>query len=253
MKRRKKSQPRATALKPTRAKRTNAQQERLRQARIDTIRDVAAVLGHETRNLLGALGTCVQVLRKNPQITEDDAELLDIIQSGSRRLNEIVSEFSAFGRSKAFEFEEVELRELVEQTLALLQRDDRCSPSIVMRPQLDPSVRYVRADREQMQQLLLNLFLNAVQAMGDKGQLDVETHRAGREIKILVRDTGPGIPREVLRRIFEPLYSTKSRGAGLGLSIARSIVEGHGGRIAVESENGKGTSFIVRLPIERKG
>ncbi len=245
MKRRKTSTPRA--------RKTSGRDEELRRARLDTIGVVAAVLGHESRNLLGALDTCVQLLRKNSQITDDDAELLDIIQSGSRRLNEIVSEFSAFGRPPAPKFEEVELGELIEQTLALLQRDERCSSSIVMRPQFDPSLRYVKADREQMRLLLWNLTLNAVQAMGDQGQLDVETHRNGRKIKILIRDTGPGIPRDALPRIFEPLYSTKSRGIGLGLSIARSIVEAHGGRIAVESENGKGASFILRLPIEPKG
>ncbi len=254
MKRRKKSKPRAARPRSlARANRTSAQAEKLRQARIDTIRNVAAVLGHETRNLLGALETCVQLLRRNPHVTGEDAELLDIIQSGSRRLNEIVSQFSTFGNPKARKFEDVQLHELIENGLALLQRDDRCSSTIAVSRRFDAFVHNIKADREQLAQVLWNLLLNAVQAMGDQGRLEVETHRVGKEIKILVRDTGPGIPPAVLPNIFEPLYSTKSRGIGLGLSIARSIVEAHGGRIAVESKNGKGTSFIVRLPIEPKG
>lgn len=231
----------------------SAETKRLRQARIDTIRDVAAVLGHETRNLLGALETCVQLLRRNPHVTGDDAELLGIIQSGSHRLNEIVSQFSSFGNPKAPKFEEVELHELIESTLALLQRDDRCSPSIVVNRRFDPDAISLSADREQLGAALWNMMLNAVQAMGDRGRLDIETRRRGGQMEVLVRDTGPGIPKDILPKIFAPLYSTKSRGAGLGLSIARSIVEAHGGTIAVESEHGKGTSFIVLLPIEPKG
>lgn len=236
----------------TRTKQITARAKLLRKARIDTIGAVAAVLSHEARNLLGALSTCVQVLRRNPHLTGEDAELLDIIHTGSRRLSEIVSEFSNCGRPRSPQFEEVDLHELIEETFALLQRDDRCSSSIVMHRHFDPTVQYVKADREQLGQVLWNLFLNAVQAMADQGQLDVETHRVGREIKILVRDTGPGIPPTVLPHIFEPLYSTKSRGIGLGLPIARRIVEKHGGQITVHSEHGTGTYFTVLLPIEPK-
>ena len=89
--------------------------------------------------------------------------------------------------------------------------------------------------------------------MGDQGQLWVETRRVGREIEILVQDTGPGIPAAVLPNIFEPLYSTKSRGIGLGLAIVRCIVEEHGGQITVHSEHGMRTCFTVLLPAEPKG
>ena len=211
---------------------------------------MAAVLSHEARNLLGALGTCVQILRRNPHITRQDQELLDIIQTGSRRLNEIVSELSAFGRPKSPHFEEVDLHELVEQTSALIRRDDRCHSSIVIRHKFEPSSHKVKADRDQLGQILWHLFLNAVQAMGNQGQLRVETQKVGRKMKIAVRDTGPGIPPTVLSHIFEPLYSTKSGGVGLGLAIARRIIEQHGGQITVHSKDGKGTCFMVLLPVE---
>lgn len=248
--RRKKSTARQAASRPFSAGGRAA--ARLGRERVATIAAVAAVLRHETANLLGALNTCVELLRRNPHVSGEDAKLLDIIQSGSRRLEEIVSEFSAFGRPQAPKLDEVELHALIENTLQRLRRDDRCSPSIVVKRRLDPAVQAVRADREQLGRALWHLMLNAVQAIGDQGVLEIETRRAGRETRILVRDTGPGIEAAILAKIFAPLYGTRTRGAGLGLSIARSIVEAHGGRIAVQSKSGQGASFIIVLPAHRK-
>ncbi len=228
------------------------QADLIRKARTEAIGDIAAVLSHEARNLLGALGTCVQILRRNPHITGEDAELLDIIKTGSRRLSEIVSEFSAYGCPRSLHFQEVDLHELIEETLVVLQRDDRFSSSIFIRRQYDPSLHNIKADRDQLGQVFWNLFLNAVQAIGDQGQLWVETRRVGREIEILVQDTGPGIPAAVLPNIFEPLYSTKSDGIGLGLAIVRRTVEELGGHITVHSEHGTGTRFMMLLPVEPK-
>ena len=248
-----KSKPRAASRETsTGIEQMSARTELFRKAQIETIGAVAAVLDHESRNLLGALGTCVQILRRSPHITQDDKELLDIIQTGSQRLNEIVSQFSAFGHPKSPNFEEVELHKLIEETFVLLQRDERCSSSIVIRRQFDPSLYNIKADRDQLGQVFWNLFLNAVQAMGDQGQLRVETRRVGREIEILVQDTGPGIPAAVLPNIFEPLYSTKSDGMGLGLAIVRRTLEELGGHITVHSEHGTETRFMMLLPVAPK-
>ena len=233
------------------AKRPNtpgAHEELRLQAKLDTLGEVAAVLAHESRNLLGALQTCVQVLRRNPQLTSDDAELLDIIRSGANRLAEIVGQFSVFRGGDAPQMKEVNVRELIEITLASLRRDERCSSSIVVRRRFESSLRSIMGDQARLGQVLWHLFLNAAQAMGERGQLEVQTRSVGREIEISVGDSGPGIPANVMPHIFEPLFSTKTRGAGLGLTIARRFVENHGGTIRVESEPGKGARFILRLP-----
>ncbi|HET7853384.1 MAG TPA: GAF domain-containing protein [Candidatus Methylomirabilis sp.] len=224
-----------------------AQTELVRKTRMATMGEVAAMVAHETRNPLGALSNCVQLLWANPHITGEDAELLDIIQGETRRLNQIVSDFLAFGRPREPHFQEVDLHELINEAFALLQRDDRCSSSNIFRRQFDASLQKVWADRDQLRQVLWNLFLNAVQAMKESGTLQVETRNTTSGVEILVQDTGPGIPRTVLSNIFEPFYSTKPGGTGLGLAIVQRIVEEHGARITVESQAGAGTCFLIAL------
>ncbi|MGH7888228.1 MAG: two-component system sensor histidine kinase NtrB [Candidatus Binatia bacterium] len=220
--------------------------------RLDTIAKVATVLDHESRNLLGALKTCVQILRRNPQLSTDDREILEVIESGSNRLGEIVGQFSAFKESQQPCFAAVKLHPLIEQTAAALKRDERCAQAIVIERSFDSAIDAVTADGAELRQILWQLFLNAAQAMGAAGTLTLQTERAGAEIIIRVKDTGPGIPPSLRRLIYEPFYSTKTRGAGLGLAIVKRFVEQHGGGIAVESDHGKGASFTIRLPIEQK-
>jgi signal transduction histidine kinase len=224
-----------------------AETELVRTTRMATMGEIAAMVAHETRNPLGALSNCVQLLWANPHIIGEDAELLDIIQKETQRLNQIVSDFLAFGRPRAPQFQDVDLHELINEAFAFLQRDDRCSSSIVFLRQFDDSLGKVWADRDQLRQVFWNLFLNAVQAMKDSGMLQVETRKTASGVEILVRDTGPGIPKTVLPNIFEPFYGTRPGGTGLGLAIVRRIVEEHGGQITVESQAGAGTCFLIAL------
>ena len=226
-----------------------AQTELVRKTRTAAMGEIAASVAHEVRNPLGALNSCAELLQMNPHISGEDAEHLDVIRVEARRLNQIVSEFLAFGRPRPPQFEAVDLHELIDETFAVLQRDDRCPSSIVFLRQLDPSVQEVRADRDQLRQVFWNLFLNAVQAMKEKGELHVETRRLRSYVEILVRNTGPEIPAAVLPNIFDPFYTTKSGGTGLGLAVVRRIVEEHGGQIAVDSQHGVGTCFVLSLPL----
>lgn len=227
-----------------------AQDELVRKARMAAIGEIAAAVAHETRNPLGALSNSVQLLRKNPHITGEDAELLEVIETESKRLNEIVSDFLAFGRPRPPHFQVVDVHGLIDEIIGLLQRDDRCSPSIAFVRVFDPALPKPRADRHQLRQVFWNLLLNAVQAIGERGALRVETRSLRGRVEILVRDTGPGIPASLLPKIFEPLYSTKASGSGLGLPIVRRIVEEHRGRITVDSHEGGGTCFALSLPLD---
>lgn len=224
----------------------------LHEVRIETIGALASVLGHESRNLLGALETCTQILRRNPHLTPEDVELLDIIESGSRRLDEIVSEFAAFAHPSPLRFEPVDVHALIEETLRRLELDDRCAATLVVTRDFDPEVGSIEADREQLRQVVWHLLLNAAQALGDRGELGIRTRAGNKRVEIVVRDKGPGMPKRVRSRIFEPLFSTKSHGAGLGLPIVQRIVESHGGKITVKSDPDAGTSCVVSLPKEHR-
>ncbi|MFQ5656779.1 MAG: sensor histidine kinase [Candidatus Methylomirabilales bacterium] len=230
-----------------------AQATLVRKTRMAAMGEIAAAVAHEGRNLLGALNNCVRLLRTNPHITGDDAEVLDIIQGESQRLNQIASDFVAFGRPEPPHFQDVDLHEFIDETSTHLQLDDRSSSSIAFVRQFDPSLPKVRADRDLLRRAIWNLFLNALQAMEEKGELRVETRSTGSQVEIAVRDTGPGIPATALPNIFDPFYSTKSGRAGLGLPIVRRIVEQHGGQITVDSQQGVGTCFVVALPLQPKG
>jgi len=230
----------------------SAQAELVRKTRMAAMGEIAAAVAHEARNPLGALSNCIQLLRGNPDITGEDAELLTIMQSESKRLNDIVSDFLAFGRPRPPQLAPLDLHELIDETWTLLQRDDRCPAVIRFERRFDAGLGSVTADRDQLRQVFWNLLLNAVQAMRFGGTLSVETRRLGRRIEVSVRDTGPGIPGGILPRIFEPFVTTKVGGTGLGLAIVRRIIEDHGGHITVSAQHEGGTCFVLSLPVETR-
>lgn len=230
----------------------SAQEELVRKTRLAAMGEIAAAVAHEARNPLGALSNCVQLLRSNPHITGEDAELLTIMQSESKRLNDIITDFLTFGRPRAPQFTPVDLNELIEATWTLLQRDDRCPASIGFERRFDETLTSVLADHDQLRQVFWNLLLNAVQAMREGGSLSVETRRVGRHAEVLVQDTGPGIPAGIQARLFEPFVTTKSGGTGLGLAIVRRIIEDHGGRITVSARDGAGTCFVLSLTVDAR-
>jgi signal transduction histidine kinase len=230
-----------------------AQTEMVGKTRLAAMGEIAAVVAHEARNPLGALSNCVQLLRRNPHITGEDAELLEIIHTESQRLNEIVSDFLAFGRPRPPQFESVDIHEALEATLAALRRDSRCPQAIVFVTKFDPAMPPARADRDQLAQVFWNLFLNAVQAMGDQGELKLETRNEGAHLQVCVQDTGSGIVPEAQERIFEPFYTTRAGGTGLGLAIVRRIIVEHGGEIRLDSEPGVGTCFTLTLAAATPG
>lgn len=225
----------------------SAQAETVRTTRMAAMGEIAAAVAHEARNPLGALTNCVQLLRGNPHVTGEDAELLNIMEAESKRLNDIVSDFLAFGRPRAPRFTAVDLHELIEATWTLLQRDDRCPANVRFERRFDAGLGAVMADHDQMRQVFWNLLLNAAQAMRQGGTVFVETRRLDGAVEVLVRDTGPGIPAAILSRVFEPFVTLRPGGTGLGLAIVRRIVEDHGGRIVVSAPPGEGTRFVLSL------
>ena len=217
--------------------------------RLETIGQVASVLNHESHNLLGALDTCSQLLKRNTDLRADDLELLDILRAGARRLREIIAEFAFFRRDMTYHTSPVNLHELIETTLNSLSQDERWSPDLVVQCQFDPGLPIISADYERLRHLFWQLLLNAAQAQGKSGSIIVATARKEAAVCITVMDQGKGIPKHVRPKIFEPLFTTKTRAAGLGLTVVQRVAEDHGGAVSVSSSAKTGTRFVITLPI----
>jgi two-component system, NtrC family, sensor histidine kinase HydH len=224
----------------------DVQGELVRKTRLAAIGEIAAGVAHEARNPLGALTNCVSMLRKSVPANPADKELLEIMQDEVNRLNGLVSDFLTFGRPRPPEPRPVDVPRLVDTVLSALERDERCGYNIAIERRFAAATAHV--DPDQLRQVLWNVLLNAVQAMGSAGTLTVGTERMANAVTITVADTGPGIPAALRDRVFEPFCSGRVGGTGLGLAIVKRIVEEHGGQVDVESAEGRGARFIITLP-----
>lgn len=209
-------------------------------SKLATIGELAAGIAHEIRNPLAGIGAAVEVLGDNR-----DGEIVGEIRRQITRLNNTLRELLDFARQREPEVEPCNVGELIRPMLALV-RPDAQKHHVKIVEELPADLPAIQADAGQAQQALLNVFLNAIQAMPDGGTLTVNACVNG-NVAIHVRDTGPGIPKENLAKIFSPFFTTKHRGTGLGLAITRNIMEKHHGRISVSSEVGRGTTFTLEF------
>ncbi len=179
-------------------------------------------------------------------------QYLDVAKGEIHRLDYIVTQFLQAIRPAPLRLQMVSLNDVVEKTLELL-RPEIENRGVTVKTKLALNLTATPADATQLQQVLVNLVKNAVQAMTTGGTLTLQTGEAGDGVWVSVADTGGGIPQEQINRIFEPFYTTKKKGTGLGLMIVQRIVRAHNGRIELESNVGRGTTFRVWLPLhERK-
>jgi signal transduction histidine kinase len=225
---------------------------RLREVeRLATAGELAAGMAHEIRNPLAAIVNATALLTDAAGLTPDErATTLAAIRTEARRLNRILSDFLHFARPQAPRRAPADLRDVVEHVSGLI-RDGRSRASRVdVKVAVDPTVPRFAFDRDQITQVLWNVVLNGVEAMNGRGRLSLEVARQNADVALAISDTGPGIPRERLPRLFEPFYSDKPNGTGLGLAIAERIVAAHGGRIEIDSELGRGTRVTLLFPLE---
>ena len=227
--------------------------------RLATIGTIAAVIAHEFNNLLTPIVSYSQYALQSAESNKPDAELIKKALSkafqSSTKAGRICTSMLGLARGES-SFGQVEVQKLVEETLLVLARDPQ-KDGIALRVQVQPGATDY-GDHVQLEQVLLNLLINARQAMlGRGGSITIRANRTDDgELRLQVVDTGPGIPEKYLTRIFEPFFTTKgtatrkgeTKGTGLGLAICKEIVEHHNGRIEVTSEVGKGTTFSLYLP-----
>jgi two-component system NtrC family sensor kinase len=239
-----------------------AHEHALHTEKMASIGKMAAVLAHEINNPLSGILTYAKLLRKyldHPDNGKDRrqeiCDSLDLIASESRRCGDLVKNLLTFSRTTPMNLQPTNLNSVIDQALRLIQHQLELS-AIHVEEHLDPDLPLIDCDGAQIEQVLLALLMNAMDAMPQGGNLWItSTAKAdAAQLRIVVRDDGAGIPPEILPRIFEPFLTTKEtgRGVGLGLAISHSILERHSGTIAVQSEVGKGTTFIVTLPWEKE-
>jgi two-component system, NtrC family, nitrogen regulation sensor histidine kinase NtrY len=233
-----------------------AQKERLVQTeRVAAWRELARRLAHELKNPLFPLQLTVENLiraRENsPEMFEEIfRESSQTLLAEISNLKGIIGRFSEFSRMPQPQLQRVQVNEVVEAVARLFQAQFQAQgrQAIHCQIQLDRRLDPIAADPELLHRALSNLVLNAMDAMPNGGTLSLRTRREDGKIAIEVCDTGSGLTREECDRIFTPYYTSKQHGTGLGLAIVQSVVSDHGGRITVQSEPGKGTTFVIELP-----
>ncbi|PYN71588.1 MAG: hypothetical protein DMD97_27050 [Candidatus Rokuibacteriota bacterium] len=226
--------------------------ERLREAeRLATAGELAAGMAHEIRNPLAAIVNATALLTDETGLTaEERSSTLAALRTEARRLNRILSDFLQLARPQQARRAPGDIREVVQHVSALIRDDRSRAPRVDVRVAVDPTVPRFAFDRDQVTQVLWNVALNGVEAMNGRGRLSLEVARKNDDVALAVSDTGPGIPSERLARVFEPFYTGKPNGSGLGLTIAERIVVAHGGRIEIDSQPGRGTRVTLLFPLE---
>lgn len=214
--------------------------------RLSMVGQMAASITHEIRNPMAVVRGFLQLMKEKSPETLD--HYYRIVMDELDRANGIINDFLSLAQNRIAEKEECHIHDIIHELSPLLWADANLrGQSIDLR--LGNYVPRLHLNAKEMKQLILNLCRNAMEAMDDKGDLTIETRMAGERVELRVKDTGFGIPKDKLDRLFEPFYTTKSKGTGLGLALCMSIVQRHHGTITVQSEEGVGTTFTISFPL----
>jgi two-component system NtrC family sensor kinase len=232
----------------------SAQLQIVRAEKLASLGRMAAGVAHELNSpLTGVLTFAHLVAKKVPKDSQEAADL-QVIITETNRCARIIKDLLQFARETQIAQREEDLNGIVRNTMAILQPQAQFHNVNVIQS-LDESLPKVVVDAAHIKQVLMNIVLNAVEAMGQKGDLEIRTRREGRQVVLTIRDSGCGIPSDNLSRIFDPFFTTKDpgKGTGLGLAVSLKLIENHGGTIDVTSELGKGSTFRVVLPVPESG
>jgi len=238
---------------------TGKKNEEMRNRRLEglaSLTNLAATVAHEIKNPLGSISIYVQLLRKalvqnGCEETPQAQKYLDIVDEEIERLNKIVVDFLFAVRPMKFEFTPLDMNALV-TSLAEFFGEELTRAGIALTLELVPDLPLIQGDERFIRQMLINLVKNAMGAMITGGIIHIGTAWTEDFVRLTVEDTGSGIPEHMIHKIFEPYFTTKVDGTGLGLTMAYKVVKEHGGDIRVQSEQGKGTCFTILLPVIRR-
>lgn len=224
-----------------------------RSERLAALGQLSAGLAHELRNPLGTIRASAEMLKKNVAAENQVApELAGFIASEADRMNSLITRFLEFARPLKPRLQNTELAEVIDRAVTHLERDSAAN-HVTVHKNYSPDVRPFPLDAELMERVVFNLLLNAAQASPPDGYITVKTRPTDDGVEMSVIDRGSGIDPKDVESIFNPFFTTKPDGVGLGLAIVSKIIDQHGGKMTVESVPGKGSDFRVYLPLNPRG
>jgi signal transduction histidine kinase len=233
----------------TQSERIIAIEEQLRRSeKLSTLGEMAAVLAHEIRNPLGSIRGTAEILRDDYRPGDPKHEFIEIQIKETERLNHVVEDFLRMARQQPINLRDCSIREELETIVTLVTKDAQ-DRGITLRLETCSEEVLIKGDGEKLRQAFLNIVINALQATPSGGSVSITClcNEAWNELRFI--DSGSGIETESLAKIFEPFYTTKPDGTGLGLAITRKIIEAHAGTLEIMSEQGRGTTVSVRMPL----
>jgi two-component system sensor histidine kinase PilS (NtrC family) len=221
----------------------------LSRERLSAIGEMAAELAHEIRNPLAAMNGSLEILREDP-LSGENEEIIELVMKEAQCLNTILNDFLHFSRPRELCLTSYPLKRVIDEAITRVHNHPHFSDRIKIHfsNNVNPEIKI---DRDEIKQAFFNLSLNAVESMPAGGNLRIKTEEDAQEktVRVFFRDEGAGILPRDKEHLFEPFYTTKTRGVGLGLAISSRIVKDHGGDISVENNTGPGATFVVKLPI----
>jgi two-component system sensor histidine kinase HydH len=241
----------AQAYRSTRTSLTSLERELETSRRLASLGRLAAGVAHEIRNPLSSIKGFATYFKERYRDNPEDQKTSEIMIQEVDRLNRVITQLLEFARPPVIQKKRASLQGLIQRSLKMIERQ-ASAKKIQVLSRLPSEIKEVELDPDGINQVLLNLYLNAVEAMDQGGTLNVSlsADQGSRWVKITVSDTGMGISKEDLQHIFDPYFTTKTTGTGLGLAVVHKIIEAHEGEVRAESEIGRGTTVTVLLPIK---
>ena len=219
-----------------------------RAERLSAMGEMAAGISHEIRNPLGIIRSSAELLKKKVAKIDPTSAIPDIIIEEATRLNGIITDFINFARPRSPKFSPCRVEDVLEKNLAFLAAPIAEKGYTIRKAFQDP-LPEIMADAPMLHQSFLNLFINAMQAMPEGGEIGIRLNADGGSVTIQIEDEGRGIPGDLLEKVWDPFFTTKDKGTGLGLGIVKNIIESHGGSIGIANRDPRGARVIVTLPV----
>ncbi len=230
----------------------NLEKRAINSERLAFIGTLAGGLAHEIKNPLSTLNINLQLLQEELEsMTGENSKRVyrktQVLQKEVQRLEQILNDFLRFARGQKLELKDHDINEILDEVADFVTPEIK-QKNILILKSYDADLPQCHLDSNLIKQAILNIIINAEQAMENGGELMIRTSKDKKYIQIDITDTGPGIPKDIIDKIFQVYFSTKKTGTGLGLPTAKRIIEDHRGTISVQSEEGKGTNFSIKLP-----